>query len=770
MTRFHVATALPFVLFSSLIATAQEATTARHFGFEGVDVVPIGPGAGPLLAEDMDGDGLIDLVIANNHKSRIEIQRQRAGASPEDEATHTRVNELPEHWRYERIEIPMNIEVTAIQAVDLDNDGAMDLLIAGRPGTVLAYRQSSPGTYELMRRTRVRDLTASRDGFFVTDILGADGTKELLALAGGRIRIWPLDGARLETPKELNPGDATLVAIFAEDVNGDGLKDLIGVAPEDQAPLRIWLARRDDGEKSLGPQLRFEMPPLREATAITLPGADRAYLAVIERPSRRLAVHRLELTGEGNAAGEASLEVHGYPDPKQRTRDLVSIDLNGDGLLDVLTTDRDENTIATWISREGNGLGASQSFPTYAEADAIEAGDVDGDGVAEIFTLSEKEGVVGRSQWVSGSMTFPEAIEIASGHVPVAMHLTEINGIQSLAIIQKNGRKHVVEIVPVGAPDQETISIDLGSLSRSPNAMLGIDADQDGRRDILLFTPDKPMTMLRATDDGFVLLDKDDMGQFGLVQGAAANNTESFDINGDGIDELLIADRNFIRAVRYDLEPGEGASPGWQVVAQLNADRDSKLVSVAPLGENIVAADREGRRLLIFERTGDGWHVADELGIRGLVPRSIHAGPFGGDRSVTDLLLVGDDAFAVARLGKGQPTLREIGFWRPDDRRRVPHELGIGDVNGDGFIDLVSLDAGEQMVDILSFSDREVLHAMTSFKVFESKIFSAGEPREFEPRQAIIADVNGDDADDLILLAHDRILVYPQDQPEHAKE
>jgi hypothetical protein len=252
------------------------------------------------------------------------------------------------------------------------------------------------------------------------------------------------------------------------------------------------------------------------------------------------------------------------------------------------------------------------------------------------------------------------------------------------------------------------------------------------------------------------------MGQFGLVQGAAANNTFPYDIDGDGNQELLIADRNFIRAVRYDTEPKEQASPGWQVVDQLNADRDSKLVSVAALDDRIVSADREGRRLLVFERAGDGWKVMDEIGIRGLIPQSIHAGPFTGTAGENDLLLVGSDAFAIARLGEGQPTLVETGFWRPNDLRRVPHEIGTGDVNGDGYIDLVSLDAGEQMADILSFSDQGRLHPMSSFKIFESKIFSAGEPREFEPRQAIIADVSGDGADDLILLTHDRILVYPQ--------
>ena len=32
---------------------------------------------------------------------------------------------------------------------------------------------------------------------------------------------------------------------------------------------------------------------------------------------------------------------------------------------------------------------------------------------------------------------------------------------------------------------------------------MALDADQNGRTDLLLFTKDKPMTMLYASDDGF---------------------------------------------------------------------------------------------------------------------------------------------------------------------------------------------------------------------------------------------------------------------------
>ena len=250
------------------------------------------------------------------------------------------------------------------------------------------------------------------------------------------------------------------------------------------------------------------------------------------------------------------------------------------------------------------------------------------------------------------------------------------------------------------------------------------------------------------------------------MQAAGPQNTRAHDIDGDGLEELLIADRNYIRAVRYDDAPAEGSSPGWQVIEQLNADRDAKLVSVASTSDGIIAADQEGRRLLVFKQAGDGWEVIDEIGVRGLTPRAIEGGAFTGRTDQENLLLMASDAFAIASLGEGQPTLSQSGFWRPDDLRKVPHELAFGDVNGDGYADLVSLDAGEQMVDILSFSDLGKLHPMTSFKAFESKIFSAGAPREFEPRQAIVVDVTGDGLDDIVLLAHDRVLIYPQEKGE----
>ena len=126
------------------------------------------------------------------------------------------------------------------------------------------------------------------------------------------------------------------------------------------------------------------------------------------------------------------------------------------------------------------------------------------------------------------------------------------------------------------------------------------------------------------------------------------------------------------------------------------------------------------------------------------------------------ILAIGDDSFALLRLTGDRWKLSEVASWRSDDPRRVEHELVAGDLNGDGFLDVTALDAGDQMAEILSFSQAGKLRYGTAFKVFETKIFSGGEPKEFEPESGVVTDLTGDGKDDLVLLCHDRVLIYPQ--------
>ena len=743
-------------------AHPQDTNAASYFGFDGLEVVKIDPNAGPIATADMDGDGRMDLIAANNFKSRIELHLQKKDASPDDPVeVGGGVNEVPPHWRFKRVEVPVSHEVNAIVPFDFNGDGMLDLVYAGQPGTIVFLRQSKPGQFEVERRIPQKGLTQSRDGFVIADLIG-DARPDLAAIVGGEVTVWPLDGSKLGEAVELGTGDP-VVALVVGDFDGDRHNDLVGVAPDNTAPVRLWLASVEETKAGptarLGAQRRFEMPPLREVAAMRLPGARKDVLARIERQSKRIVIE--ELVEDAAGSREASIEVFSTKGGKKRS--FAVADVDGDGLVDVLATDPASSAVTVFRQQKGRGLQPGVSQPSFAELDAIAAGDVDGKPGDEVFVLSEKEGVVGRSSWQNGALSFPVAMPLTPGSVPAVLSLVRLESGPRVAVVTKDGRNYQMELLPVdGAATAEVVK--LGSLVKGPDAILDLDADQDGKVDLLLFTADKPMSMLQAVEkDGkraFELRESKDMAQFGLAQAANAGNSVAFDVDGDGRKELVIADRNFIRALRY---APAATPPGWQVVAQMNASRaDAKLVALTVRGGALVASDKENGALAEFRKDAGGtWSQADEHAVNGFKFGPVRAGAFTGADG-TDVMLVGDDGFAIAQLDGKRLALEELASYRGDRLQQVDHELAAGDVNGDGFLDVLVLDAGEQSLGVLSFSEAGRLLPITRFKVFESRLFQGGEPREYEPSMAIVADLTGDGADDVVLLCHDRVLLYPQ--------
>ena len=550
------------------------------------------------------------------------------------------------------------------------------------------------------------------------------------------------------------------------DYDGDGLLDLAGIIPDDMAPVRIWFGQKHGDDRLMGAQTIFEMPPIIEFEAVGLPNRDNDRIAVIERASHRVVVYDLASeSAEGSGDREASFIVYSYTDPGNRERDQVIVDIDGDGYEDLVTTDTRANAIVLHRQLPGRGMLPGETFSSLSDIGYIAASDRTDDQPAELYVLSEKEGVIGRAPMSVDNIPFPRPLSVTEGYTPVAMNLVHLENGPHIAVVASKKRDYVIDLLGL---DGSSETVELGQISKAPETVVATDADQDGMTDLLLFTQDRPMIMLHAiepSEDGarFETIEKDNMGQFGLVAAASADNTLPFDIDEDGSPELLIADKNFVRAVRYDPKPADGASPGWQVIEQINMeDPTAELVAVAAEGRRIVGADKAGNRLVVFEPDAEGrWAQSETLTLQGFPLGPIYTGSFGGDGEPS-VMVMGKDGYAVVRLGGDRRSLEEVGSWRSDLDRSVPHELAVGDINADGYGDMISLDAGNQNFDIFTYNNSgELLHAR-GFKIFESKMFSGGDGREYQPTQVIITDLTGDNRHDVVMLCHDRVLVYPQ--------
>lgn len=772
---------LALVLSASEQAVGQvsnEGDLAPYFGWQPMEVMVIDDGFGPVSVADMNGDGLQDVVVANNRKSRLEIYFQRREGSPTEDAQSGEVNELPLLWRFRRETIPISTRVIGLAVHDFNTDSLPDLILGGSPAEIILMAQKRLGEFAIQARRTAAGLQAGRNGFLLANLI-ADAKPELVALAEKGIRLYPIQSDSIGQPTTIPVGNG-IVACFVEDFDGDGLQDLMAVAPSDASPVRMWNQIGSDSDENLtelGPENRFELPTLRELKPVRVAGKPGALFATIEQASKRIVLYEfikemvdLQSTNALRLLEkevDAPLAVYGFPNLGNARPAITVADCDGDGLLDVLATNPDSNTVLLYRQVQGQGLSEPVAYPTLAAPFAIASANVDGDSSAEVFVLSQDEKVVGRSDFADGDLSFPSPLA-APGDLVTLAYVPLQN--PTLAVITKDKREHTLRLIGMDGTSRD---IALGSLARSPETILSWDADQDGALDILLLTRDEPMILLQQGSDGsFAKRTKDEMGQYGLVAAANGFNTTIMDVTGDGAGELILADRNYIRALRYQPTQTEGTTdaPGWQVVDQFNlADARSRLSAVTVLEQDLVVADSAGHRLVVLASSREGvgesapgaWTEAGSLRVGGFDPLALYAGAFTGDNG-RSILCTGADGFAIVRLGGERAVLREVASYRSDDEDRLEHELSSGDVNGDGFTDLVALDAGEQVLEVFSISRSLRLMPANEFRVFQSRLFQGGDEREFEPHACVVADVTGDGAADLLVMVHDRILIYPQ--------
>jgi hypothetical protein len=740
---------------------------AAYFGFMPVEVYKVDDRSHAMVVGDFDDDGLRDLAVADDAHSRIALLLQRSSPEDEPETISEQVNAISSDWRFRLERLPVDRQILGLVAADFDNDGRDDLAWLGDPDRLTIKRQTADGEWEALDEFRLPDLSTSGQSLAAGDLNG-DGKADLVALGTNitYLCLQKADGG-LEPPLNMRNTSENVRGAMINDLNGDGRLDLLyGGNRGEEFNLGM---RFQSAAGELGPELALPIKDIRVATAGDLSGDSQSELLLIDSLTERLQVLHWQPISEEARSLSVPL-TYGFGRPGNTDQgDLVVGDIDGDEWVDVIVSDPVGAELVVY--RGGaSGLDRGTSYPCLEGVNHLRISDFDADGKQELLVLSPQEHVLGQCRFEDGRLTFPDPLPL--GYEAVVMDLADVNGDgtdEVVALGQEAGGREANTLL-VGRittdswealinPEESELE-----LTGDPQRITHGDFDRDGRDEIIVTFEGNREPQVFKFDESFAVTEVASSSGTGIGE---IEISEIFvDVNEDGA-SLLTANGGYARRLAWE----EGT--GWKINEQFNAlggsPRVTRAVSldIDPAeGKEIVLWDDTAHALRLFRNEEGVSRQYDQIEIGQFPLASMAASDLNRDGK-QDLVLVGTSQFAVMLNGVQQGSFEEVASYENTDPEEVLFgDLIVGDVNSDGLPEPILIDHLRHSIEIVASRPAWLLEWGLTFRVFEEKSFAGAGSSGRQPREVLIADVTGDGADDIILLIHDRILVYPQDTGE----
>lgn len=490
--------------------------------------IAIGSSVSQALAEDVDGDTNIDLVVANRDDDNVSILLGdgsggfvQAGGSP------IAVGSSPED----------------LALVDLNNDGEIDVAAANASSDDISVLlgDGSGGFNEAPGSPFSVGADAGSTRSIDFGDFNGDGNIDLTASSArnGQVGILLGDGVGGFAPAAESPYTVftSPQSLNVSDLDSDGLVDVL-VVHSLGARLSI-LSGDGDGSlsESPGSPILFGVDP-RDGEIADFDGDGENDLAILRSSQNEALV--LKGTGSGQFSSLGVFPLDGNTPPAA----LLADDLDADGNMDLVTVHGGSpGEIGVLLGNGSGGFSSADNSPFLVGTfpGAVTSGDANLDGNTDLFVangfLSDDISVLlgdGAGDFVPASGSpFP------AGDRPSSLASADVDGNNILDLVVANRRSDdVAVLLGDGMGDFSPSASSPISVGDSPYAVVAADLNADGAVDLVV---------ANEGSDNLNILIGDGLGGFSetsaspIAVGTAPVALASSDFNADGDLDLLAA-------------------------------------------------------------------------------------------------------------------------------------------------------------------------------------------------------------------------------------
>lgn len=467
--------------------------------FQASKEYPAGANPAALVAADLNGDGKLDLAVADNfYMPTGEISVLLGNGDGTFAAP---------------VQYAVGADPTSVAIGDFNGDGIPDLAANGGTGTVSVLLGKGDGTFQ----NAVAYASSGEPAVLTVGDFNGDGHQDL-AIANansgnlGTITILLGDGNGAFSPKlDLTTGFSSPIGGVSADFNDDGKADLAIInndSPTDISTVSI-LPGNGDGTFQSQPQANFPAgQDVQSVVAADFNGDGKMDLAVANFTPATVSI--LLGNGDGTFQPPVSYPVAASPNG------LAVADFNGDGHLDIAVSLGNCNltcpgSVVSILLGNGDGtFKAHADYPTAGENGelAVAAGDFNGDGKADlaVSTQPNSSGPVISVLLGNGDGSFQSPTTYpAQSEGPNALAVGDFNGDGKLDLagtVINNGTSGEISIFlgngngSFQAPKQFATGIFSASIAVA-------DFDGDGRLDVATVnTGSETISVLLGNGDG----------------------------------------------------------------------------------------------------------------------------------------------------------------------------------------------------------------------------------------------------------------------------